>query len=226
MAIDLEGFADAFEGIGEVRLRTIGSLNATMARVGAQTLDKFGEQTERKIIAAVYRVAREARDMARGLAPKKTGALAASIYVTHPGTRPDNINQRTLSYWRAINAASRKSRGRLTVATAKDLVSRARTQARIDSPAVPTMTGRGQGLIPDTEESLDSYNLPNDFSFQPYKAAGREQMWVSIGVAAFYAGYVEFGTVKTPARPFFTPAVAWAKSVVEKRIREAIRSGA
>jgi hypothetical protein len=225
MAVDIESWANAFDDIGEIRLRTIGSLNANVARVGAQTLDKFGEQAERRIIAAVYKVAREARDMARGLAPKKTGALAASIYVTQPGTRPGNVNQRTLSYWRAINAASRRSRGRLAVATAKDMVSRVRTQARLDSPAVPTMTGRGLGLIPSTEESLDSYNLPNDFSFQPYKAAGREHMWVSIGVAAFYAGYVEFGTTRTHARPFFTPAIAWAKSVVEKRIREAIRVG-
>ena len=49
--------------------------------------------------------------------------------------------------------------------------------------------------------------------------------WVTImagGAAAFYAGYVEFGTVKMAARPYMTPAAQLAREILPDAVRDAV----
>jgi HK97 gp10 family phage protein len=49
---------------------------------------------------------------------------------------------------------------------------------------------------------IDTGNMLNSVQAQPEEAFS----WI-VGVAAEYARYHEYGTVKLPPRPFFTPAV-------------------
>jgi HK97 gp10 family phage protein len=213
--------------VGEHALITIGSLRSSTFKVDDRQLKALVDNNlYKQAEAIVYRVGHEVRDKARAAAPKDTGALAASVYVTAPGARPENTGQRTAGYWRAINAASRKSGGRLEPVTDSEFVSNVRTQARKGSFKVPAMTSKGAGLVDvgsmsTTGEAIDQdLNPTNLYDFMPMAVVGKDRFFVAIGVAVFYAGYVEYGTVHKPARPFFTPAVMWGSREVARRITE------
>lgn len=182
--------------------------------------DRVTEAVRQEVYKALFKLAQEARDMARRLAPKDTGALAASIYAVHPdgGRQPGGL-RRSAGYWRAIKAASRASGGRLHIEDDPELVRSVRTQSRRN--ALP------QGTKPAGQVGPDGLllNENSSYDFVPMAAAGPDRLFVSIGAAAFYAGYVEYGTVRMDAKPFFRPAVEWARSVLASRIADAVARG-
>lgn len=159
---------------------------------------------------AIYQLGREIRDMARRAAPVDTGAMRASVYVTRPGT----ALQASAGYWRAINASARLSRGRLMVHTSPEFVRDVRTQARRNAPR-PGTAGDA------ADAGYENYNA--DYDFMPMQRAGAAFFHVVVGVAAYYAGYVESGTARVPARPFFGPAARWGMSEAPRRLAAAVR---
>jgi hypothetical protein len=225
----------------EIQLnRCIGSVHAQFIRVDKQKLAAFSA-TKLTLAAKkiVYQVGLEARDMARRLCPIKTGSLRASIYVTSPGGKPENIKQRTYGYWQAINAASRRSGGKLTINLEPDMISNPRTQHRLNSLTIGNAYGgknifqkttggkedvfsRGQFSEHDVEGNM---NTPGEYDFMPMSVAGEDSFYVSMGVAAYYAGYVEFGTSRFGPHSFFTPAMEWGKKETVRRLSELIRNG-
>jgi len=94
----------------------------TIVKMSNNQFAQYGTKVERQLQESVFRVGQRARDMARKAAPKKTGALAASIYVTKGAVdrsatglmshKPGNAftKQSSLGYFRALNAAMKKNK--------------------------------------------------------------------------------------------------------------------
>lgn len=71
-----------------------------------------------------------------------------------------------------------------------------------------------KGLVPIDTGALQT-------SIETFGAAGEAERIVSAGQGLDYAGHVEFGTYKTPAQPFMTPAAQRAdlKGAVTEELR-------
>jgi len=212
-------------------------------------LSGWSREVELRAQEAVYQLGRETRDMARRLVPVKTGALRASIYVTRPGSAENQAagkfarGRASAGYFAAANAAARLNPGRLEFVTDDPLISK-RTQRDL-SPSgdwnhlkrvrlTRTHTGERFGRNSSGETTWHQQSFAH-LGTQEY--AGFEEDWrsimpmadvtrgtflVTIGASAYYAGFVEYGTVKMAAQPFMTPAVNWARGQLAGRLTRAI----
>lgn len=108
-------------------------------------------------------------------------------------------------------------------------------QARIIFNHIPQGIARLQTKIDDAVERVGDDAVDLAHSIVPvdtgqlrtsiHRTDNARGGWVTIlagGEAAFYAGYIEFGTVKMAARPFLTPAARFAQEVLPDRIRAAV----
>lgn len=168
---------------------------------------KYSKQVSDRVQKEIVQLGLETREIARALCPVDSGALQASIYVSGVGTP----NQQSAGYFRAIKAASKRN-SRLF--TDSPYIRNQRTQSRTP------------GYLADLKEERDA-GMPG-YDNQPFNqmtSAGAERYFVSIGAAAYYAGWVEFGTTglrAQPAQPFMGPALRWAESQLVRRMRSAI----
>lgn len=224
----------------------------TIVEIRDDQIAKFTADVEKRVQLAIFKLGQETRDMARKLAPKDTGALRASIYVTRPGARPQlepgpsYARQSTIGYWRAINSAFRKqlsprgvSRRHLHLLNAGDYApghAEERTQtlshsAKRDAGITETHIVLGghkyRAQVTSEDTGLGFTNVPFQ-SIVPYGGSGRTSFFVAVGAAVYYAGYVEFGTPPRAgnkgikAQPFLVPAIRWAQSQVVARMTVAI----
>lgn len=201
---------------------------------GKIDVSKWSADVERAAQDAVYQLGQEVRDKARMLAPMRTGALRASIYVTRPGTMQAQSQgklskQSSSGYARSISRAEALNPGALSVIRDSKHIS-VRTQRDL-SP-----TGHWDHLkrlrVTRTHQSpfkrfgSQTYTaFEDDYrSISPLADTSRGVFYVTIGAAAFYAGFVEYGTVKQRAHPFMTPAVMWGRAQLAQRLKAAIGS--
>lgn len=81
----------------------------------------------------------------------------------------------------------------------------------------------GEREFPSYPGISEADHLP----FTPMPFSTKEQFWVTVGAAAYYAGFVEFGTGGKQgqrAQPFMGPAVREMERQLERRIAQAIKS--
>ena len=233
--------------------------NAELAQIRS-----IGPRAERAVQEAVFKVGQRARDNARRFCPKKSGALAASIYVTK-GTidkSPDATKhtpggaftkQSTRGYFSAINAAARKSKNSAGIPRLylEPNVEFGRTSPQTISDiggSVFSYTKSGKNRSFFGEQVARTYKLPgyklantnNEDDFEddenlqyPFldsmAVGGANSFFVTIGAAAFYAGFVEFGhTVHngkySVPKPFMRPAMDIASAELGDAIIKAMRS--
>lgn len=200
-----------------------------------------GAGLERDMRQAVYKLGQEARDIARAKAPKKTGALAASIYVTRPNESvPDaegkspTTKRMTAGYFRAINAAVKHNK-KLSLqvndpGSDDQIVANHRTQllkatagVMAGKVTVNNRAFRTQKVFEtDDEDPIEALVQ----SILPFQKGSRASFFVVVGAAAHYAGFVEFGHVAhgTPVAPvpFLVPAIEWASGQIAGRMKAVI----
>lgn len=263
--------AEQFPATGAIRGGRV-VLARTVLTVPKGAFASVSSRVERKMQEAMFQVGRKIRDKARALAPKKTGALAASIYVSkgavdrsigaakHVGGNA-YTKQSTLTYFRAINAAVGKYN--------KSRIGKARSDYKglqlLDSDVVNTPTQRplksASYLFNMTKNKIgghmyDTFNsgrVGNNEDFEGMSEAqaaeaidtdaevlmpsimhlggtGRQSFFVTVGAAAFYAGYVEFGHMAhyawVPPHPFLGPAVEWGKPIAEREVGRVVNEAA
>lgn len=184
---------------------------------------------------AVYRLGQETRDMARGAAPVRTGALRASIYVTRPSSESAQASgttsrQASAGYRRAAEKAARLN----------PLVDSGRNMGPYTSVRVVLDHGQ-KVLLLAAGNRRDVYiflrdkkgrhghlgtqeydQISDDRMLSPMGAVSGDTFYVTVGAAAGYAAFVEYGTVHMRAQPFLTPAVNWARGELAGRLKEAI----
>ncbi len=73
-----------------------------------------------------------------------------------------------------------------------------------------------------TVGAIDTSYMVNTTAARPLETAGPVRSW-SIGTAAFYGVFIEYGTRYMGARPWLTPAMAWARQQVDALLRAALR---
>lgn len=223
----------------------------TIVDIRDDQIAKFTADVEKRVQLAIFRLGQETRDMARKLAPKDTGALRASIYVTRPGSRPQlepgpsYARQSTIGYWRAINSAYRKQLSSTGVSRRKLHLMRESDYGTALNERTQTLSTFGKSAVGITEThivlgghkyraqvtsedtGIGFTNVPFQ-SIMPYGGSGRTSFFVSVGAAVFYAGYVEFGTPSRAgnkgikAQPFLVPSIRWAQTQVVERMTVAI----
>lgn len=71
--------------------------------------------------------------------------------------------------------------------------------------------------------AIDTSYMVNTTAARDLEASSDSHWW-SIGTAAFYGVFVEFGTRFMPARPWLTPAMAWAREQVAALLRANLRA--
>lgn len=97
---------------------------------------------------------------------------------------------------------------------ADELVDYIRSLAPVDDGFLLTSIGWTWGEPPKGAIALDDISPDQDPSMRIVVYAGSE--------LAFYASWVEFGTSKAPAHPFFWPAYRALRSRIRSRITRAI----
>jgi len=229
-------------------------LARNVIKLNDEVIKSLPAKVERKIQASIYRLGQEIRDKARSLCPKKTGALAASIYVTrgvqntgaNKSTAP--FSQSTHGYFRAINAA-RKKNNRIDVMDAgqgvNPITQRPSTSAgmqsvmtKINGVMYRAYTTGEHSVIRNIIPSLDiggkdrvENTIHDEFvtpTITEIGGAGRNTFFVTVGAAAFYAGFVEFGHhtagKDVPPHPFLGPAIEWGKDRAVALVRAEMAS--
>jgi hypothetical protein len=166
---------------------------------------------ESSVRTAISRLGIQTRDMAKRLAPKRTGALAASIVVSDgispavdTGYSPFTRHS-TIGYFRAINSLAMHSGNKPGVLSSIEQLGKL---GGIRHEAPPH---ENEGAtISETSRRLDAV-----FTLQATIA---------------YAGDVEFGHVEgsghVPPHPFFSPALAWTAAQLPLVLARAIEEGA
>lgn len=194
-------------------------LARTIMKVNDAQLKAMGPKVERLMQDKIYQLGRKTRDMARRLCPKKTGALAQSIYVTRPGPA-SNIGvasvpltpMMTSGYFRAVNAAIHRSNHRLS----KGMVEQMQTDEQLSAGKgefssehvvhprtqrpLKDKSGAYIGAFQSSIEKIGKINYKSyargDELLTPtvmeMGASGRSSFFVTVGASAYYAGYVEF----------------------------------
>lgn len=210
------------------------ALARTIYKLDDAKLNALGPQVEKAMQAVIYSLGQEARDLARRLAPKKTGALRASIYVSRPGQEPavqgtTTIVPRksTVGYFRAINAAVRANPRRLSllggIEEETGITFHEHTQ-RVTSRGTIT-AGKVSNIASRAVFSTQSYEGFQQ-SVQPFQGGGRNTFFVSVGAAVYYAAMVEYGSPGRgiPPKPFLTPAIEWARGQLPARVKSAFNN--
>lgn len=191
------------------------SLVSSVFKTDKQTLEQFsklGNNFINGVQAIVYKNGQLARDMARKLAPKKTGGLRASIYVSSPskgGMNATSISpQAYAGYFRAITAASKKN-ARLGIEEGEYL-SHYKTQRRKKDEYKISNVKTSSGNVIRALASVGGSGFGEQLAPFPLEMYKKEYFYVIIGAAAFYAAYVEYGTVHRKPTPFIAPSAEWA----------------
>lgn len=65
---------------------------------------------------------------------------------------------------------------------------------------------------------VDTGNLKSSIGALPVSSER-----VLVGTAVLYGKFVEYGTSRSPAQPFLTPAFAQARPTFEKRLKDALK---
>lgn len=163
---------------------------------------------------ALFKIAQDVRDTARLIAPKDTGALWKSIYVTMPPTQKqmggihgDNI--------KSTKQSLRASRGYLSASEAAARAGGKKRKLNLNDLNQTRSTNRRNykrreitGV--DREGTESSLTLPVTGSKTSFSQIGEflpNAYYVSVGASVHYAIYVEFGTHNTKAQPFLRPAL-------------------
>lgn len=193
------------------------SLVAHSLKVDKETLEswkKIGDDFVQGVQAIVYKNGQLARDRARKAAPRRTGALRSSIYVTSPskgGMSATKITPQAYSgYFRAISAAVKKN-ARLGVETDEEYISHVKTQRRKNEKYKFENVTLSNGKTVRALVSAGESTFQEQFAAFPVELYKKDYFYVVIGAAAFYAAYVEYGTSKQSPRPFLGPAAEWAQ---------------
>ena len=187
---------------------------------------------ERAAQKAVFRLGQETRDMARKAAPVNTGALRASIYVARPGSIPAQLNGHisrgsSRGYLMAAQKAIRLNPGQLELITDDPMIS-ARTQRSVAPRGHVNHLTRIRVTLAHVGEHAslgqETYQgFEDDFrSIMQMGGQTRDTFYVTVGAAAYYAGFVEYGTRHQRAQPFMTPALAWARTQLPERLKMAL----
>lgn len=224
-------------------------LSRTLYKVNDAQLKAMGPNVERRLQERLYQLGRRTRDMARRLAPRKTGALVASIYVTRAGSRPQieggqHAKKTTAAYFRAVNAAVRKSSGHKVLFEGEggtlnhfDPEGIYKTGlSRIGGQAYKTFTKGGFEGHADVNPKGNPVRPIYEFdvpTITPLVGVSKSAFYVTIGAAAYYAGFVEFGHVGyggtvfgyVMPRPFMTPAMDWAATQINTEVTLAMKEG-
>lgn len=205
--------------------------------------DSVLKQTSNKVYMVaqkvVYQLGREARDKARALCPKRTGALAASIYVSKPGANAKETGgtytkQSAAGYFRAVNAVVRRNPKALGLVHPSEIGE----GGSFNRQRLGKIDGEGQTLLSKGTYGGNVYQVYSrgqigDFSearlqsVLPFQGGTKNSFFVAIGAAAYYAAFVEFGAPARGARaqPFLGPAVEWAKLQLPGRLKAALAEG-
>lgn len=101
---------------------------------------------------------------------------------------------------------------------AGDLFKEARAEFRRKAPAVVAKTARDIEASAKDRAPVDTGNLKN--SIQAKQVA--PLTW-EVHVGAEYGAYVEYGTRRTAAQPFLTPAVELRRPDFEQALRELLQ---
>lgn len=201
---------------------------------------------------AVYQLGLRTRDAARSAVTIDTGALKASIYVTSPASQADQqagkpygrageLGKATRGYRKAVEASARKMGILDKGQTTAHLIDNYDMQGLYGSLTLrPTAEANKMGYNRGTmsheykgrlralgERSFVRYEANEDVEhlpFTPMPLSSKEQFWVTVGASAYYAAYVEFGTVKQRAQPFLGPAVRDMERELQKVVKDAINS--
>lgn len=220
------------------------SLVRALYKVDNKTLQGMPAAVEKGMQNMLYRLGQETRDRARAKAPKRTGALRASIYVTRPGASPDGgpatavTRQSTVGYFRAANAAVvRNKRLRLL-----DLGSFGPGEATHSTQTIHTGEVESARATHIGTRQVYTHFAPAEYlsnagdrtvhgpyqTVLPFQSGGRNAFFVSVGASVYYAGFVEFGAPSrgVAPQPFLGPAVDWARSVLPERAKQVVQAAA
>lgn len=211
----------------------------------------MGPRIERAVQNELFVLGKEARDMARSLAPVDTGALRASIYVTrgvtpNPTARDPYVQQSHNAYFKAANTASEESSRAGSKGRRMARHTRTPRLQLMEPPKVELHTQRpqdGMGFPKASWEKMvgheggDTFKTYSKFSGRAGQQSvmemgesKRSNFWVTLGASAFYAGFVEFGHVNadggyTMEHPFLRPALEWARQQLPVRMKRAFDRG-
>lgn len=217
----------------------VGLFRASM-NVNTDKLDKLTVEMEMSLAREILKLAVEAREIARNLAPVKSGALKAGIYVTKPASKEELNSFRgggnvprakmlghSMDYYEAITAAANK-RGEYVPGSEEDAGSgiedfiSPRTQ-RLKKNLTKESLSEHLGNFGDEGEAA-LYGLINGaLPFNPMGMTTRDAFFVGLGSAAYYSAWVEYGTSKQRSQAFFTPAADWMVAQAPRRMAEAMR---
>jgi len=214
---------------------TANSLVLSQTIVRSANIAGMTKEVEIAVQNTLFELGQETRDLARGLAPVKTGALRASIYVTRAGgyaaTTTGRMGNRTsLGFRRSARAAVERNE-KLSFITGNKHISERTQRARYAKTSYDYMRELKTTVTHEGEfahlGSQGYQSFEDDVrSILPMGGVSRDTFFVTIGASAFYAGYVEYGTRRNRAQPFLTPAVNWARSQMTPRLTAAIGSAA
>lgn len=193
-------------------------------------LDGITLQMERELAKAMLGVAIKARDMARRLAPEATGALRAGIYVTGLVTKEELAMVRdgdepfahkmmghTQGYWKALNAAARRSENDVpgvnpSAGDTRGSMLFTRTQRLRGKTRGQKLQENFGRLDYDNRQGVDYKSINDALPFNEFAPVKRENLFVGLGSLMYYSAWVEYGTSRMAARPFFTPAANWMQT--------------
>lgn len=236
-----------FRASAEVDVSVLNTLSLDAERAIALALYKRGQLARNE---ARRNVRKMPRNNTRYI---PTGALEAGIYITAPATKAELSQMRATgkpiaahktkshssSYARAIAAA-----GRRTDTIDEDGTRREGLRPFGASQFNGNVFARTQRFVGEKSGSRTLKDLRNDIDglgnlsdsqiltafnmeapFVGLGDTGRGAFYIGLGSAMYYSAWVEFGTSKMKARPFFSgPANAFAKdaqAIISKAFKEA-----
>lgn len=242
--IQIQGGKSKFDASGTGVNRTASTLGTRVGlftgaiSINTDELEKMSVKVQTAIAVAMEKLVTEAAEQARQNAPRRTGDLAAGIYVTHAPTAEEmkahangvalkqhKMMGHSASYFQALNnVASRE--GTIVPGTApeedKDPLSSlvdARTQrikgAAKSLPELTEMANPKRKSYAGLAEMLPFNSLP---------VMDMTTLYVGMGSAMYYSAWVEYGTSRMKARPFFTPAAIFMTSKAPAAMAAAIKS--
>lgn len=202
------------------------------------TIKTYTLDVQYAIAQALFKLGREARDKARRDAPKQSGALAASIYVTSPASRAElkeaitggkgliahKMKRHSGNYLKALSAAGKKNGYEIPGMTDEGIggsIVIPRTQRLKKNTTQEDIRFALNELAP---ENVTYKEFNSTFPFNPLGTTGQTAFYVGLGVGMYYAAWVEYGTTVRKATPYFTPAAKWMTSEAPGRVAMAMSS--
>jgi hypothetical protein len=194
-------------------------------QLDTKILDNLPIAVQRELMAQISVRARQARDIIRKEAPKKSGALAASVYATGPVTK-DVLKQvqeggstpplheqlrHSRGYLMAIQTANRRNPSKVPVTKGQNIgrflferTQREQGGAGRNLEGLMQLAGVSSKYNTFIHGSETLTNVSNLAPFTGMGKAARGSFYIGIGAAAYYAGWVNFGTSRQKATMFFS----------------------